>query len=689
MKAGEEKIEVLLQKTKTQFVIPIYQRRYEWLFEQCKELLEDIMEVAGEDSSWVHFVGSIVYVEGGAVTSSGVSKLSVVDGQQRLTTLFLIYIVLYRIAKENSNEALAEEIKENFLINKFASDSEKLKLLTDDSGMEAIRHLVNGGEKADYVGRSRVVDNFDFFRKNITNGNIDTVRTGLSKLAFVEVILDRERDNAQKIFESLNSTGLDLSQNDLIRNFILMGLSPDQQELIYKDYWHHIDKLARNEDDGKSKLSEFIRGYLIIITAQKQSETRVYRNFKSKFGSTEFAGLEAKLKPILSLSRLYNKLINPNNESDLDIRQELIYIKRLDVGVAIPFLMRVYQDYSEELISKKIFLGVLHLIQSYIIRRVIVPLPTSSLTLVFASLYSNIDKDNYLESLGRFLITRKNKSSFPRDAEISEALKHTDIYNLVSKNRSYILDKLENFNNKEPVMILNNPDITVEHIYPQNPCRLWKEQLSEEDYNLFKGKYLNTLGNLTLSGNNSSLSNREFLYKRDLEEKGYRDSRLWLNRYLANIDVWDIEALKKRVDILRDRVLSVWEYPSIVIDLKANTNNEVDLFDITEATGIRLEYFILNGTKIEEKRFSNMFAIVLQELAKMDRQLFFSQESLQASGLLPEHESYAMLCPKMIVDGYYVETNNNTQAKINKLRSILEVYGLSDYLLLKINDGKK
>ncbi len=258
MKANETKVDKFLASNETTFAIPVYQRNYDWTILQCKQLLYDIIETGKNDKTNAHFIGSIVYVHDDVYTASGLTELSIIDGQQRLTTITLIYIALYRLAKELDNQMLVNRIQKTYLINEFASEEEKLKLKPTENNKEALRHILNSAAGDEFRGYSKIIENFEFFRTAVNAKNFEVIQRGLSKLIFVDISLDRQKDNPQRIFESLNSTGLELSQADLIRNYILMGLSRSNQDRIYKSYWEVIEKNAKDETLNKTRVSEFI-----------------------------------------------------------------------------------------------------------------------------------------------------------------------------------------------------------------------------------------------------------------------------------------------------------------------------------------------------------------------------------------------------------------------------------------------
>ena len=561
MKANETKFEDFLASNKTQFIIPVYQRNYDWTTAQCKQLLDDILEVGSSKKMNAHFIGSIVYVHDDVYTSSRTKELTIIDGQQRLITITLLYIVLYRIAKEINNDALINEITETYLINKFAPEEEKLKLRPTENNDRALKYLLRSDTQEEYSDFSKLIDNFDYFKGRINLDNYQTVLTGLAKLMFVEISLDREKDDPQRIFESLNSTGLDLSQADLIRNYILMGFNRRDQNKIYTDYWEIIEKYAKDETTNVSRVSDFIRDYLTLENKNIPNKNKVYQEFKAKYPTSTLAELEIVLSSLKSLVKYYNKLINPQNENDREIKLQLEYISRLEISVAYPFLMKVYEDYGKSVIDKNTFLNILELVQSYTWRRFIMGFGTEGRNKIFMTLYDKIDNANYLFSIQKALLKLTGNNRFPKTTETINALKEKDVYNIKPKNRSYLLERLENYENREPVIIDDNPDITVEHIFPQNPDPKWKLELSQEEYNFIKDNQLNTIGNLTLSGNNGALGNKSFLEKKEMnkdgKEQGYKFSRLWLNKHLASLDKWNKKEINNRFDLITEHFLKI------------------------------------------------------------------------------------------------------------------------------------
>lgn len=685
MKANETRVEDFLSSNRTQFIIPVYQRNYDWTISQCKQLLDDILEVGSDKRMKVHFIGSIVYIHDDVYTSSRVKELTIIDGQQRITTLTLIYLAIYKLASELNNESLKDEISETFLINKFAAEEEKLKLKPTENNDKALKYLFRHNYDDEFTDYSKLIVNYNYFKSRINEDNLDFVRNGLSKLMFVEVSLDRVNDNPQRIFESLNSTGLELTQADLIRNYVLMGLNRSDQKRIYHNYWEDIESLTEEESSSSSRLSDFIRDYLTLINKKIPNKAKVYVEFKSKFPTTTIETLEETLQEIKALVRSYNKLLNPKNESDKEIRKQLEYINKLEINVAFPFLMKVYDDYSKNIIDKITFINTLELVQSYAWRRFIVGLPTNALNKIFMSLYDKVDPENYLYSIQKSLMQRTGVQRFPRNHEVKDALKIKDTYNIKSKNRTYLLERLENFENKEPVMIDGNPDITIEHIFPQNPDPRWKIQLGAEEYNFIKENYVNSISNLTLSGNNGKLSNKPFIDKRDLPEAGYRDSRLWLNKYLSNLEEWNRNEIENRFEQISDRFFKIWGIPEVIVE-DVTDGNEQNIFEAEDPKGKKLEYAIFFDQKIEVKQVAKLYTEVFKQLFDLQPEIFFTTELAEKVGLTknPTTSNTRQAIP--LNDTYFIEGNMDNMSKFERIKLALTLFESEEELLIKYSE---
>ncbi len=327
MKASEIRLTDFLSKTDTQFVIPIYQRNYDWGKQHCEQLLNDIIEAG--TLKRIHFIGSIVYIHDGIYTS-GIKELIIIDGQQRITTITLLCIALYHYLKSiNPSDIQANKIHKQYIVNEFAEEKQRLKLKTSENNDTDLKAIIeeNFSELSDF---SNVTTNYNYFKNRISQDNIQTILDGINMLMFVEVSLDRMQDNAQRIFESMNSTGLDLSQSDLIRNYILMNLSSKEQSIVYKKYWEIIEKATKV--NALNRMPEFIRDFLTYKTKNITKKEDVYRTFKQNFPYQDIEHLEGFLSEIKELSKPYSRLLTPDKEDDIIIRREIKNIKGTSIN---------------------------------------------------------------------------------------------------------------------------------------------------------------------------------------------------------------------------------------------------------------------------------------------------------------------------------------------------------------------
>lgn len=683
MKAAETRVDRFLASSETAFAIPVYQRNYDWSRVQCQQLFNDILAIGADETQSGHFIGSIVYVHDDVYTASGLRELTIIDGQQRLTTLTLTYIALYRHAVATGKDQQAQRIHKTFLINEFAEDSEKLKLKPTENNKVALAQIMDPKEVVKASGYSRLVENFRFFESRITDANFEVILRGLSKLIFVDIALDRQKDNPQRIFESLNSTGLELSQADLIRNYILMGLPRKEQERVFRNFWEPIESNARNLEVNESRVSDFIRDFLTLKQKDIPNKNAVYNKFKDRYPVPNSPELSAALEELCEFSQVYARLLNPDLETDPAIRRELRYIRSLEVNVAFPFLMPVYRDFTGGVITREVFSAVLRLVQSYVWRRFILGLPTNALNKIFMSLYDRVDPEEYVVSIERSLMQRTGSQRFPRDGEVIAMLRDKDIYSTKSRTRTYFFDRLENHNNRELVDI-TVPGITIEHIFPQNPEPGWRSAVTAEDYTLLSEKYLNTIGNLTLSGNNGRLGNKLFVAKRDMNEdggeQGYRFSRLWLNRDLQSLDEWGVKQVEKRADLISKRFLEVWPAPAVEV-VTDEGGEEVNIFEAEEPRFKRLEYAVFLGARLNVTQVSKLYVEVLEYLLQAQPEAF--QGTKLGDRIQLTSESGTLRQAVQVGEGQFVEGNIDSTNKFERLKFALSELGIEEELSIK------
>jgi uncharacterized protein with ParB-like and HNH nuclease domain len=683
MKAAETKVDRFLGSNETAFAIPVYQRNYDWAKTQCAQLFKDILAVGADETQSGHFIGSIVYVHDDVHAVAALQEFTIIDGQQRLTTLTLIYIAIYRHFLAASEDREAQRIYKTYLINEFAEDAEKLKLKPTDNNKAALAQMMDPQEAVKVSGYSRLIENFRFFQSRIDASNVATVLKGLSKLLFVNIALDRQKDNPQRIFESLNSTGLELSQADLIRNYILMGLPRREQEQVFRKFWEPIERNARNLEVNESRLSDFIRDYLTLKQKDIPNKGAVYAKFKERFPVPSSPELMEALNEIRDLSNVYARLLNPDMETDAVISRELGYIRTLEINVSYPFLMPVYRDFQAGVIVRDEFAAVLQLVQSYVWRRAILGLPTNALNKIFMGLYDRVELEDYLKSVQRALMQRGGTQRFPRDPEVLAVLKEKDMYSMKGRTRTYFFDRLENHNNRE-IVDVTVPGITIEHIFPQKPDPEWRNTVDEDDFAALGEQYLNTIGNLTLSGNNGRLGNKTFAEKRymnhDGGEQGYRFSRLWLNRDLQTLDHWNVAQVEARAERIALRFLEVWPAPSVDV-LAGPDVEEVNIFEAEEPKFKKLEYAVFLGNRLWVTQVSRLYVEVIQRLLLEQPDAFHGTKLGDRIQLTSDPASLRQSV--QVGEGYFVEANIDSTSKFERMKFILAELGLEDELYIK------
>lgn len=560
MKATEAKLLSFLQKS-PQFVIPIYQRTYSWTEKQCRQLWDDILRAGSSDDITVHFIGSIVYVEQGLSQVSHQAPLLVIDGQQRLTTVSLILEALSRAIgdKEPVEGFSAAKIRHYYLSNPLESGDRYYKLLlsqTDNSSLKAIIRNTEFPKESSL----RVTNNFSLFCDLVAeqNDNLAAVCRGLAKLIVVDIALSRDQDNPQLIFESMNSTGKELSQADLIRNYILMGLEPNLQTRLYQDYWRPMELDFGQEAYG-DQFDSFMRHYLTVRTGDIPRERDVYDAFKeySRTKPVQEAGIETLVKDIRAFTRYYCAM-SLGSEADTQLKAAFQDLRELKVDVAFPLLLELYCDYDNKILSSKDFVSAVRMIESYVFRRAICSIPTNSMNKTFATFSKSLKKDRYLESIKAQFLRLPSYRRFPTDEEFRRDLLTRDLYHF--PRNKYWLRKIENHDRKEHV---NVDEFTIEHILPQNPdlSNEWKQALGN-DWENVQQQYLHTLGNLTLTGYNTEYSDRSFTQKREMKG-GFKESPLKLNAGLGQLDSWNETTIKERSNRLADQALGVWQSPSL------------------------------------------------------------------------------------------------------------------------------
>jgi len=602
MKAQEQKLLDFLKKS-PQFIVPIYQRTYSWTQKECEQLWNDIVRAGSNQNINGHFIGSIVYVEAGLYNVSSQTPLLVIDGQQRLTTMTLLLEALARHLDDSEPIPgfSQEKIRNYYLLNPLESDEQKYKVLLTETDKTTLLAIIQGQE-IPKEHSEQVQNNFEYFCKVIENTNkIEAVCEGIAKLIIVDISLDRQQDNPQLIFESLNSTGKELSEADLIRNYILMGLEPETQKRLYENYWRPMEK-EFGQEKYKTDFDDFIRHYLTIKTGSIPKQSEIYEEFK--FYAVDFgADIETLITDIKKFASYYCA-IALGAETNPKLHKAFNDLMILKADVSIPLVLKMYADKSDGLLSDDEFLQAVRWVESYVFRRAICGIPTNSMNKTFASLPKKIETENYLESLKAQFLLLKSYTHYPTDTEFKTALKEKDVYNF--RNKHYLLYMLENYKRKEPV---SSKEYTIEHILPQNEnlSSAWKEELGE-NWKQIQEQYLHTIGNLTLTGYNSEYSDKPFTEKKSMEG-GFDSSPLHLNKSVQREDNWNEFSIVKRADELSDLAIEVWSRP----ELDDDTLYKYRPQEVTVTS-----YSIENHKFLQEGKVNDLFEKIRKEILALD-----------------------------------------------------------------------
>jgi uncharacterized protein with ParB-like and HNH nuclease domain/predicted transport protein len=557
MKAQDLQFTQLLEGSK-QFIIPIFQRTYSWERSHCEQLWNDILRVGGNPDLNSHFIGSAVYIPE-QDTSAAISRWLVIDGQQRITTMTLLLLSLMRRlkAEDLDDPVSAAQIEDSYLRNRYGKGDLCYKMLLTKTDKDTLVALLEGKTPPEPVS-ARILDNFAFFTEQMVTADVKTVYQGVQKLMIVDVRLQQGLDNPQMIFESMNSTGKALTQADLIRNYVLMGLPHELQTRLYNDYWRPME-IVFGAESYNSQFDEFMRYYLVIQTGSHRIRRGdVYDEFKVYSRKHDVEALLASLKDYAG----YFCAVALGKEKDAQLASAFHDIRELRADVCYPLLMELYSDFALLRLSKAEFIEIALMVESYVFRRAVCDIPTNSLRQTFATFNKKLKKDRYIESVRAAFLTLPSYRRFPDDIEFKRQMKVRNLYSF--NRRSYWLRRFENHDRKERVLV---QDYTIEHIMPQNENlnAQWRADLGEE-WKRIHSQYLHTLGNLTLTGYNSEYSDRSFKEKRDMDG-GFHQSPLFLNTDLRTCELWNEDAIQKRADRLANQGAKIWTAPTLAPDI--------------------------------------------------------------------------------------------------------------------------
>ena len=608
-----------------QFIIPVYQRIYSWEIPQCKRLWQDIVNMQ-KTNKIGHFVGSIVNVAE-QVMPTGVQKFMIIDGQQRMTTLTILLIALrdYAIDNPSITSVNSNMITDMCLKNTYQEGDDSYKLLLTKSDRDTLIELIDRVSNP-CKSSMRIIDNYDFFRSEINNTELTSsqVYEAVGKLQLVNITLDRNIDDPQLIFESLNSTGMDLSQSDLIRNHILMRLDNVTQTRIYKHFWYPMEKLFGYEKQS-DLMDRFFRDYLTFKNARIPNLSKIYDEFQTYHNNSTVGDIDEFCADIFDKANFYTNMIFSNTGNN-EIDSLLSEIKTLQMDVVYPFLLRIYSDYNDSKISLEDFIYIIKLCISYSVRRTICGVPTNSLNKTFAILKNSIRNDDYLNSLKVAFVSMESYKSFPSNTDFTTAITIKDIYNM--RIRNYVLGKIESHQNKSPIIVSN---YTIEHVMPQNPnlSTEWIDCLGENIWQDVQEKYLHTIGNLTLTAYNSEMSDKSYLEKLNMNG-GFKESGLRINKFLIHQTTWNKDLILQRAGILGDISNEIWEYPNVDVkilaqykeDKKEKSTYSLDSYeylnDFTNSLYICLNKRVMNISPDIKKEYKKLYIAYKSETNFLD-----------------------------------------------------------------------
>lgn len=677
MQANQKQFLRFLEGTDTHFVIPVYQRNYDWTKEQCEQLFDDLIDIS-KNNFRTHFIGSIVSIYN---NDKGGREYLIIDGQQRITTLSILLQAIYngldKKVFKSKDDKLKEKIKKYYLVNEYVEGDKRIRLKPIKDDAEAFSKLFEN--ENNFIHTSNITINFWYFYNRILDEKIsvDDLFLAIKSLMIVDIELKNGEDDPQLIFESLNSTGLDLSEADKVRNFILMKEDTETQNRFYEEYWNKIEKNTNFD------VSNFIRDYLTLKERITPKKSQVYLSFK-KFVLEQEISIENLLKDLLKFSEYYKEIICAKDNGPENKISSIIYrLNKLETVVSYPFLLEIFDDNNNETITDDELINTLKIIESFVLRRFICDVPTNGLNKIFMTLGKEIKKhedyeQNYFEIFKYILINKGSNQRFPEDKEFQDKIISKDIYNVKSKNKIYLLEQLENYNNREKVEVeelVNNGKLTIEHIMPQTLTPDWKKELGENWMEIYE-KYLDTLGNITLTAYNSEYSNRSFLEKRDMEEKGFSYSRLFLNKYLSTIEKWNEENIKSRAEKLQNRALKIWKYPSAEYEPKKDMDKVFTLADdeISFTGKVIISFYYGEYDEYKVGTWKKFYELIAKELYKINPNIFISSlKNTSIENRISNNKEDSYL-PIKLSEKLYLRADMSSESLLLTLRKIIEKF---------------
>ena len=686
-----------IQPNKKQYCIPVFQRDYAWTAEQCRKLFEDIVLAYKKDRS--HFCGSFVYAP--LTSKKHIDYYIIIDGQQRFTTLYILIKALAdSVSDPADKEALERYLFNEDKFNRFGFDEKsKLKLKPVKTDNDQLMLLMSGKLDAMNKGKDGIIyHNYVLFKDLIAaflaedkDNSVMMIHDGIESLICADIRLEAG-DDAQEIFERINSTGIKLGLPDLIRNYVLM--TNDDQERLYEEYW-----LVTQEMLSKDRLESFFLDYINLKIDGFSKESEAYRDFKQIYVSGGYTS-ESMLKEILHYAKQYNIFCCGDANLSKDVNNALAGLRKLNQSTVYLFLFKIFDDFEANLINEKELARILNFLLNYSVRRLVCEIGSNSLRGMYKTLYARVfakpeNKAHYYDAIVSFMLQMTSKDKVPSNEDFAQALKERNLYrkNALCK---YLLSAIEN-QGKEPLVTDN---LTIEHIMPQNKnlSTVWQKMLGE-DWEAVKDKYLHTLGNLTLTGYNSELGDRPFAEKQELLKESVTHITV-LYSDVKDKTEWNAETIKERANRLTEIVIKLFsiEQPETVIEFRDTRYSLYTAEDSSVATHKAVNYYELLGERVTIESFAAMVRSVARKLYELDNNVIgqMAKDNERFHYWTNPAFSYDVNAVRNPVElkeesGIYISTGYSASDCIGFIRALLKKYDLdiTEDFVYSAKDTKK
>ena len=676
MKGSECKFVKYMEGSDKRFVIPVYQRNYDWKTENCKQLYDDLIKIV-KNGRKSHFFGSLVSVYN---PDGNNEEFLVIDGQQRLTTVSLLFLAMYNLMNNGvvvaKSSNLKQRIYEEYLVDKWQPEETRIKLKPVKNDQKAFGKLFDSEDE--YIRDSNLTTNYNYFYDRIQKQEItiDQLFNAICCLEIINITLNND-DNPQLIFESLNSTGLDLSEGDKIRNFILMGLPSKAQDEYYDKYWNRIEECTRYD------VSSFVRDYLSVKQLAIPSQKKIYVNFKEYVEQQELSA-EGLLKDLLSYAKRYEILLKGGTKSKA-LNACIYRLNRLETTVTRPFFLEVLRLLDSGKIDMQQVTEVFLITENYLFRRNICDLPTNALNKIFLMLHHEIKRydkseDNYVEKFKYALLSKKEKARFPDDDEFASRFTERPVYQMNSKNKIYILERLENSGTAEDKDVYSHCDdgtYSIEHVMPQHLTPAWVKALGD-DYEQIHEIWLHRIANLTLTAYNSKYSNSTFEEKKTMKN-GFEDSGIRMNTYIAKMDKWTLAELEERNQYLMGRAIEIWPAPTTTFKPEEKQLDSYTLDDDATLSGRLIARFSYKNTEQPVSSWVEMYQRVLRIIYAEDKSVITKLAVSKEDGIASYFSlnSTDFRSSEEIAEGIFASTNTSTQTKIVILNKLFVLHQIN------------